>query len=118
MAFTEFYISTLGSNLNSGSSNSSNAKFTSVNGQWNVASGNFTPTDGQNAFGNVNVGNDFASIYPDGSATGVYLVRISAVANTSNGNISTSSGNSAGTAPTNGATNRSIKIGGALRGPS
>lgn len=117
MAFTEFYISTLGSNLNGGSDNGANAKFTCVNGNWNAASFNFTPKDGQNPFGNVNVG-DFASVYPDGSAVGVYITRITGVVNAANGNISTSSGNSAGTSPTNGATNRSIKVGGAFRGPS
>jgi hypothetical protein len=117
MAFTEFYISTLGSNLNGGSSNTANAKFTCVNAQWNTASFNFTPADGQNPSGNVNVG-DFASIYPDGSAVGVYIARITAVANLANGNISVSSGNAAGASPTNGATNRSIKVGGAWRGPS
>ncbi len=117
MAFTEFYISTLGSNLNGGSSNTANSTFTCVNGNWNAASFNFTPKDGQNPFGNVNVG-DFASVYPDGSAVGVYIARITAVANAANGNISVSSGNAAGANPTNGATNRSIKVGGAWRGPS
>lgn len=117
MAFTEFYISTLGSNLNGGSDNGTNAKFTCVNGNWNTASQNFTPKDGQNPAGNVSVG-DFASVYPDGSAVGVYIARITAVANIANGNISLSSGNSAGASPTNGATNRTIKVGGAWRGPS
>ncbi len=117
MAFTEFYISTLGSNLNGGSSNTANAKFTCVNGQWNTASQNYTPADGQNPSGNVNVG-DFASVYPDGSVVGVYITRITAVANATNGNISCNSTNAAGASPTNGATNRSIKVGGAWRGPS
>ncbi len=116
MAFTEFYISTLGSNLNGGSDNGANSKFTCVNGQWNVASFNFTPKDSQNPFGNVNVG-DFASVYPDGSTVGVYISRITAVANATNGNITVSSGNAAGAGPTNGATNRTIKVGGAWKGP-
>lgn len=115
MAFTEFYISTLGSNLNGGSDNGVNAKFTCASGNWNTANANFQPRDGQNPFGNVNVG-DFASIYPDGSTVGVYITRITAVQNAVNGNITTSSGNSAGTAPTNGASNRTIKVGGAWQG--
>ena len=117
MAFQEFYISTLGSNLNGGSGSSANATFTCINGNWNAASFNFTPKDGQNPSGNVNVG-DFCSIYPDGSSVGVYITRITGVVNAANGNISTSSANSAGAAPTNGATNRTIKVGGAWRGPS
>lgn len=116
MAFTEFYISTLGSNLNSGSDNGTNAKFTCVNGNWNISNSNFQPRDGQNPSGNVNVG-DFASIYPDGSSVGVYIARITAVQNAVNGNITISSGNAAGSAPTNGASNRTIKVGGAWKGP-
>ncbi len=117
MAFTEFYISTLGSNLNSGSSNTANSQFTCINSQWNAASLNFTPKDGQNPSGNVNIG-DFASIYPDGSALGVFITRIIGIANASNGNISCSGVNFAGANPTNGATNRTIKVGGSWRGPS
>ncbi len=117
MAFTEFYINSLGSNLNGGSSNAGNAKFTCINGNWNAASFNFTPKDGQNPFGNIAIG-DFCSVYPDGSATGVYITRITGVVNGANGNITTSTGNSYGTSPTNGATNRSIKVAGAWSGPT
>jgi len=118
MAFTEFYINSLGSNLNGGSSNAGNAKFTSTNGNWQGGGiANFRPTDGQNPSGNVNVG-DFCSIYNDGASVGVYITRITAVQNAANGNISTSSGNSYGTAPTNSATARSIKVAGAWLGPS
>lgn len=118
MAFTEFYISTLGSNLNSGSSNSTNAQFTSTNGNWQAGGiANFRIRDAQNPTGNVNVG-DFASIYNDGAAEAVYIVRITAVQNATNGNISVSLGNSAGTAPTNATSGRTIKVGGAWKGPT
>lgn len=117
MAFTEFYINSLGSNLNGGSSNAANATFTSTNGNWQgLGISNFRPTDGQNPTGNVNVG-DFASVYTDGASVGVYIVRITAVQNAANGNISTSVGNSYGTAPTNSATARTIKVAGAWLGP-
>lgn len=117
MAFTEFYISTLGSNTNSGSSNNANASFTSTNGNWQgLGISNFRPTDGQNPSGNVSVG-AFASIYLDGAAESVYIARITAVQNAANGNITVSVGNSAGTPPTNGATGRSCKVGGAWKGP-
>jgi hypothetical protein len=117
MAFTEFYIQQFGSNLNGGSSNSNNATFTCINGNWNTANANFKPRDGQNPSGNVNVG-DFASIYPDGSSVGVYITRITFVQNAVNGNITTSTTSVAGTAPTNGASNRTIKVAGAWQGPT
>ncbi len=119
MAFTEFYINSLGSNLNGGSSNAANATFTSTNGNWQgLGISNFRPTNGANPSGNgVNVG-DFASIYLDAASVGVYIARITAVQNAANGNISVSVGNAYGTAPTNGATGRSIKVAGAWLGPS
>ncbi len=117
MAFTEFYMNSLGSNVNGGSSNASNATFTSTSGNWQgLGIANFRPTDGQNPSGNVNVG-DFCSIYLDAAVVGVYITRITAVQNAVNGNISTSVGNSYGTAPTNGATGRTIKVAGAWLGP-
>lgn len=118
MAYTEFYISVFGSNLNGGSDNGNNAKFTSTNGNWQGGGiANFQVRDGNNpANFNINVGNDFASIYLDGAAVGVYITRITAVQNAVNGNITTSAGNSAGTAPTNGTSGRSIKVGGAWKG--
>ncbi len=121
MAFTEFYINSLGSNLNAGSSNTANAFFTSTSGNFQgLGISNFKPTDGQNPFGNVgtNALTNYASIYPDGATVGVYIVRITAVQNAANGNISVSVGNSYGTAPTNNATARSIKVGGAWLGPN
>ncbi len=121
MAFTEFYINSLGSNLNAGSSPNATAFFTSTSGNFQgLGISNFRPTDGQNPFGNVgtNAYTNYASIYVDGATTAVYIVRINSVQNAANGNISVSVGNSYGTAPTNSATARSIKVGGAWLGPA
>ena len=115
MAFTEFYCHSLGSNLNGGSSNAANATFTSNNGNW--TSPNFRPRDGQNPFGNANVG-DFASIFADGATVGVYITRISAVQNAVNGNITIDTTNFMGAAPATNVTRTDIRVAGAWRGPN
>ncbi len=121
MAFTEFYCTSLGSNLNSGGINSGipggTANYTHTNGNWSTVLNNFTVQNGTNPTGNVTVG-DYASIYNDGATVGVYIARITAVDNKVNGNISVSSTNIYGTAPTTSTTNRSMKVGGAWLGPN
>lgn len=119
MAFTEFYINAIGNNLNGGSSNG-NYTFFCNSGNWQGGGiSNFRIADGQNPNGNVNVG-DFASIYPSntGLTAGVYIARISAVQAAVNGNISVNTTIFYGTAPTNSATNRAIRVAGAWSGPS
>lgn len=116
-AYTEFYCDAAsGSNLNSGS-NAGAVKYTSTNGNWNGTS-TFTPSDTQ-AASLIAVG-DFASVYNDGATTGVYTARVTTI-NSTGGNITSivlSTTAKAGTAPTSSATGRSIKVGGAWKGPN
>ena len=122
MAFTEFYCTSLGSNLNGGGLSNgadpgANARYTCTNGNWSTSLNNFRVQDGTNPFGNITIG-DYASIYNDGSTVGVYITKITAVDNKVNGNISISSTNAYGTAPTTSTTNRSMKVGGEWLGPN
>src|SRR5881394_2778989 len=118
MAFTEFYCQSGGSNLNSGSDTSNTAKYTSTNGNWSTVTDVFTPTDGTNPVtAGVAVG-DFASIYIDGATVGVFIGLITAVTNAVNGPITISTTSRAGTAPVTSTTTRTIKVGGACKGPN
>lgn len=118
-AYTEFYCDAAnGSNLNGGSSTATSV-YTSTNGNWNGSS-TFTPTDGSNpatASPACTVG-DFASVYLDGASVAVFIARITAVTNGTNGAITVSTTAKAGTAPTSGATGRTIKCGGVWKGPN
>lgn len=117
MAFTEFYVQTTGSNLNGGSSTGDNAKYTSTNGNWDGTS-TFTPADTQ-AASLIAVG-DFASVYNDGATVGVYIARVVTI-NSTGGNITSivvSTTAKSGTAPTSSGTGRTIKVGGAWKGPN
>jgi hypothetical protein len=115
-AFTEFYMTSGGSNVNAGSTTANSAAYTSTNGNWSTSTHIFTPTDGSTPASSVNVG-DFASLYVDGATTGVFIARVTAVGAGANGAITTSSTINFGTAPTTSATARSIKVGGAWLGP-
>ena len=117
MAYTEFYCQSGGSNLNAGSTTNNSAAYTSTNGNWNGTS-TFTPSDTQ-AASLIAVG-DFASVYNDGASVGVYIARVVTI-NSTGGNITSivlSTSAKAGTAPTSSATGRSIKVGGAWKGPN
>ncbi len=115
MAFTEFYCTTGGSNLNSGTTTGNSATYTSTNGNWNGTT-IFTPTDGSTPASTVSVG-DFASVFLDAATQGVFVARVVTVAAGVNGAITVSGTNQMGSAPTSGATGRSIKVGGAFKGP-
>jgi hypothetical protein len=115
--FTEFYCQSGGSNLNAGSTNSNTAAYTSTNGSWNSVTNIFTPTDGSTPSNSVNVG-DYASVFLDAATTGVYVARITNVAGGVNGAITLSTTIHAGTTPSTSATGRSIKVGGAWKGPN
>lgn len=115
-AFTEFYCDTAGSNLNAGSTTNTTAAVTETNGDWgNAAANRFTAASGT-PFSGVSVG-DWASIYTDGASTGVFVGRITAV-NASGASIDISTTARAGTPPSNSATGRSCKVGGAWKGPN
>lgn len=118
MAFTEFYCQSGGSNLNGGSDTNNAAKYTSANGGWVSTTFVFTPNDGSNPVSaGVAVG-DFASVYIDGATVATFIARVVAVVNAANGTITVSSTARSGTTPSTSATARSIKVGGAWKGPN
>jgi Right handed beta helix region len=116
--YTEFYCDPVnGSNLNGGSDPNPTALYTSTNGNWDNTNFIFTPTDGTNpATAGVQAG-QFASVYIDGASTGVCIRRITQVENAANGRIIVVN-NGPGTTPTTSATARSIRVGGAFKGPN
>lgn len=116
-AFTEFYCQSGGSNINSGSTTSNTAAYTATNGNWSTVTNIYIPTDGSTPASSVNVG-DWASVYADGATAAVYIARVTTVAAGVNGSITLSSTAKAGTAPGTSATARSIKVGGAWKGPT
>jgi hypothetical protein len=112
MNFAEFYVTTTGDNLNSGSSESDAASYTFASGNWVQSTRVFTLASGDTT--GVTVGM-FASVYADGSTVTGYVGRISAVTSTT---ITIDGTANAGTAPTDGTANRTVKIGGAWAHPS
>ena len=114
--FTEFYCQTTGSNLNAGSTTSDAAVYTSTNGNWDGTS-IFTPTDGSTPASSVSVG-DWISVFLDAATVAVYIARVTAVAAGVNGAITLSTTAKSGTAPASGATGRTVKAGGAWKGPN
>lgn len=115
--FLEFYCQNNGSNLNSGNDTNAAAKYSTTNGNWSTTTLQFIPTDGSTPADTVKPG-DFVSIYADGATVGGYIARVESVAGGVNGAIQIKSGITAGTAPSTSATARSLKCGGAWKGPS
>jgi hypothetical protein len=113
MSYTEFYCQSGGSNLNSGSTASDSATYTATNGGWDSGTSVFTPASG-NPSASVAVG-DFASVYVDGASVAVFVGRVTAVSSTT---ITVSASASSGTAPSTSASGRSIRVGGAWKGPN
>lgn len=113
-SFTEFYCQTSGSNLNAGSTTADAAAFTYASGNWVQSTGVFTVASGNPSSDGVAVG-DFASVYADGASVGVFVGRVTARDTTT---ITVSTTAKAGTAPTDGTGNRTLKIGGAWKGPN
>lgn len=120
MAFTNFCCLSGGSNLNAGTRTGDTtepgtaADLTYASGNWVQATGVFTVASGDPSSDGVAVG-DFASVYADGSTTTGFVGRVTARDATT---ITVSLTAKAGTAPTNGTGNRTLKIGGAWAGPS
>lgn len=120
MAFTNFCCRSGGSNLNAGTltGNSTEpgtaASFTYASGNWVAATGVFTVASGNPSSDGVAVG-DFASVYADGSTVTGFVGRVTARDATT---ITVSLTAKAGTAPTDGTGNRTLKIGGAWKGPN
>lgn len=109
----EFYTQTTGSNLNSGSTNTDAATYTSTNGSWNSGTGVFTPTSGNPSL-TVAVG-DYMSVFVDAATVTGFISRVTAVNSTT---ISGSNSFKSGTAPTTAATGMTCKVGGAWKGPN
>lgn len=116
MSFSEFYCQTTGSNLNAGSTTSDAASVTETNGDWgNAAANRFTAASGT-PFSGVLAG-EWASVYLDGATVAVYIAQVTGITGGGAG-VNLSSTIKMGTAPATGATGRSIKIGGAWKGPN
>lgn len=119
MSYTDFYCRDSGSNLNAGanadgSEPGTSAEFTYASGDWVQGTGVFTVAAGDPASDGVDVG-DWASVYPDGSSVTPFVGRVTARDSTT---ITVSLTAKAGTAPTDGTGNRTLKIGGAWKGPN
>ena len=121
--FSEFYCDPVnGSNLNGGSDPNASPVYSAVNGNWD-GTNNYTPTDGSNPAASGVMVDMMASVFVDGATTGVFIGRVTAVGAGVNGviSIATGTGNTnkwTGTRPTVSATTRSIRVGGAWKGPS
>jgi len=116
--YNEFYCTAGGSNLNAGSDTNNSAKFTSTNGGWSTTTKVFTPSDGTNPVAAGVQPGDWASIYVDGASVAVYVALVIAVQNQANGTITTDATHASGSAPSTLGTTRTIKVGGAWRGPN
>jgi hypothetical protein len=113
-AFTEFYATGLGTNVNAGSTTSSVPIFFEAGGLWTNASGWFFKNGIDLLSSNVAVG-QWASVYPDASTENVFVGLITAVTKT---NLVVSLSAKTGIAPADdfvGAT--TLRVGGAWRGP-
>ena len=119
MPFTEFCCRAGGSNLNAGSRDGSAepaaaADFTYASGSWVASTGVFTVASGDPAADGVAVG-DFVSVYDDSATVTGFVGRVTAVSSTT---ITVSLTAKAGTAPVDGTSNRTVKVGGAWQGPN
>lgn len=120
MDFTNFCCRSGGSNLNAGTRTGNStvpgtaANFTYASGTWVASTGVFTVASGDPAADGVAVG-DFASVYADGSALTNFVGRVTARDATT---ITVSLTAKSGTAPTDGTNTRTLKIGGAWKGPN
>jgi hypothetical protein len=119
MAFTEFCCRSGGSNLNAGTRTGNStepgtsASFTYASGSWVSSTGVFTAASGNPSTDGVAVG-DFASVYADGATVTTLVGRVTAVSSTT---ITVSTTAKSGTT-TDGTSNRTLKIGGAWKGPN
>jgi hypothetical protein len=117
--YYEAYTQSGGNNLNGGGDTNNTATFTSTNGGYTTATDVFVPTDGQNPVTQgVTVG-QLAHVYVDGATSPTGMIsRVTAVTNASNGSITLNTTGEAGSEPSTLASGRSIRIGGAWKGPN
>jgi len=112
MAWTEFYMTESGNNLNSGSSSDDVATLTYASGNWVVGLGVavFTVASGNPSSDGIVVG-DWVSVYPDGNTVTPFIGKVTARDSTTiTVDLLT---NKFGTHPTDGTGNRTLKRGGA-----
>lgn len=120
LTYTNFCCRSGGSNLNAGTRTGdttepgTGADITYASGTWVQATRIFTPASGDPVADGVAVG-DFVSVYADGSSATGYVARVTARDTLT---ITTSATALAGTAPTDGVTTRTLKVGGAWAGPN
>lgn len=114
MAFFEHYTNAAtGDNTNGGSSEGAPV-FSLTNGDWNATTGVFTATGSD--LSAIMAGMS-GSIMLDGATVGVFVSRVLSVDDTAD-TITFSLTAKSGTAPTTGATGRTVKVGGAWKGPN
>ena len=118
---TEFCCRAGGSNLNAGTLRGDStepgtaASFTYASGNWDNSTGVFTPASGNPSSDGVAVG-DYVSVYADGSTVTGFVGQVSAVdATTITVDLTD---HFAGTAPTTGTGDRTLRVGGAWQGPN
>lgn len=111
MAFTEFYVRSGGSALNSGSTNTDASTVTTTNGDWNQTNANRFIAASGTPFSSTIVG-DWASIYIDGAISTTLVGRITAV--DSGGTFIDVSTTARVGSTTASATGRTCKVGGAF----
>lgn len=120
MPYTEFCCRSGGSNLNAGTRKGDGTEpgtspdFTYASGSWVASTGVFTVASGNPVTDGVAV-NDYASIYADGASAAAMVGVVTARTSTT---ITISTTQRFGTAPTDGTNNRTVRIGGAWRGPN
>lgn len=114
MAFFEHYTNSATGDNTAGGSSEGAPVFSLTNGDWNATTGVFVAT-GQDL--SAVVAGMSASVYIDGASVGVFVGRITAVDDTAD-TITVSTTAKSGTAPTTSATARTIKVGGAWKGPN
>lgn len=118
--YLEFCCRSGGSNLNAGTRTGNStvpgtaADFTYASGTWVGATNTFTPVSGNPSSDGV-VAGDLVSLYADGSTTTGYIAQVASVTATT---IVLSGSLAAGTKPSDGAGNRTLKVGGAFAGPN
>lgn len=116
--FQELYCdASAGSNLNSGHTEGS-ATYTTTNGNWNNSTGVFIPTDGTNPYQSGVAVGLYAHVYIDGATTPAGVGRVLSVQDAVNGQIVISLTLKIGSFPSTNATARTLRFGGAWKGPN
>lgn len=116
-SWTEFYFdATNGAHTNSGDRAGGSTDLANTGGSWISSTRVFTCSGSPDLSGIAADGTRFAQVYVDGATTFTCTGRITAVDNSAK-TITLHATAVMGSYPTDGGGNRSIKIGGALRGP-